>query len=362
MAMTDIPWMIPASTITLSSGFTILDGADERVGHCGYFVTNDGATRSVTHICWSTNFVPTGDDILVQLESVGADGMPGGIIAADRSGTQTVGNADDYKYFETALTTPYTLTSGTWLACTFKMTNTSKSLQICKKATNLNWAWICEDIAGAATWAYGTHAPNVALKCSNGDYLCPGGGGIHSSAGTVSINTGSGPRYIGNKIIAPNSVRLVGAYSTVLDMDYGITIKLVDSSGNVLKGDDASTDMSVAIDAKYRYSTAANYGSIVLFACPKTLSASTAYYLIFSPDTASNTLISYSAFIGAPLKTSARIPTGWTFHYVSSPSSFSITENTERIATIFPIFDQIDIGSGGGGLLTHPGMNGGING
>ena len=413
MGMINFPYQLASKCSAIGGGFTTLDGQNEQTGHCAYWTTPDGATRSITHFCWSTGVVTTGDDILVQLETIdAATGFPNGIVAAGRSGTQTVANADDYVYFETALTTPYTLASGSWLAVTLKMTNASKSLQIAKGSAYYlavaNFNWICDDIVGAATWVKGTYKTNIALKCSTGEYLIPMGSSIYERGNvTTNISTATTPQYLGNKIIAGNSARLSGIMLPALDLEYDITIKLVDASGTTIIGDDASTSMQIVVDSEYRAGISVYYLSPVNFPCPKTLVAGTSYYLIFSPDTASNTTIYQWQYESEALKNQdCRIPTGWTCSHCSSPSEVSFTVISNYIVGLLPIFDQIYfsdvgnvteddtvngvtgtyheateaevqsgvtfgalsaltgtyVGGGGGGLIRHPGMNGGLNG
>ena len=355
MVMTAIPKLVLASGLGAGTS-TLLDGINERAGHCGYFVTPNGATRSITHICWVTGVVTTGDSILCQLEGIGAaDGLPSGIIAVDASGTQVVADINDYAYFETPLTVAYTLTSGLWAACTFKMTTASKSLNVMKSAkliaTGANGGWIVEDISATpGTWVKGTYRPNVALKCSTGEYLIPAGGAIFEKYTFIGINTGTTPRYVGNKILCNKALRLAGVFLPYLEMDYDITLKLVDASGTVLKGDDTTTDMLIAIDADYRSGIAIYSNSEILFPCPKTLAANTAYYLIFSPDTVSSVNIYHWQYETEALKKQdLGIPTGWTINRVTSPTVISFTETATEIAFILPIFDQIDFPAGGGG-------------
>lgn len=364
MSLTSIPRFSMGGPAVSDNGvYTTLDAQNEKIGHCGYFVTPDGETRSITHICWSTQTVTTGDNILCQLESIdSATGLYNGIIAAGASGTQTVADSDDNKWFETALTTPYTLTSGTVLAATFKMLNASKNLRINKSANmghynGANMNWIVEELGGGAA-AKASYLSNVALKCSTGIYLVPIGGDCNVINSYISINTGSNPRYVGNKVLCHTSSRISGVNIAHQDIDYNVSILLVDSSGNVLKGDDTITDMSITLDADYRYGTAKLRLSCVDFPCPKTLTADTAYYLIYSPADANNTNVYWLDYETEALKKQVHgIPANWSCSYVSSPSVVSFTEDVSKIACLYPIFDQIDLGSSGGGRPEFRGCN-----
>ena len=353
MTMVSIPPIIIGIHKTLQFGSnTLLDGANERVGHCGFFTTPDGATRHITHICWNTGTVTTGDDIICTIESIdAATGLPNGVIAAGRTGTQTVANTDDNVCFETELGTHWDMTSGQWLAITFKMTNGSKSMQIIKTMvlgnTGHSYNWVCEDITGAATWVKTTYQTNVALKCDTGEYLVPLDGDCMLLNSNNSISTGTNPRYQGNRITCLGKTRLIGFTTGYMDIDYNISVSLCDANGTVIVGDDAVTNMTVAIDADYRNTTAATYGSFCNFPCPKTLLAGTAYYLVFSPDTSSAQGAYWTKYGNATLKNnSLGIPTGWTCDMFTATTNWDnvdhVTVTAAQITGLYPIYDQID--------------------
>lgn len=350
MTMVSVPFLIPGNSKGFTTGsYTILDGANERIGQCAFFTTPDGGTRSITHICWSVLLATTGDDILCQLESVGADGLPAGVIAANASGTETVATSG-VGYKETALTTPYTLTSGTFAACTFQMTNASKNIRIYKGADSVNGSWVTEDIAGGGTYANAAGSANVALKCSTGEYLVPVN--IYESYSTVSVNNTSTPRYMGNKIVCGKKSRLVGFVLRSLDMDALVTIKLCDSSGATLKADDTTTDMSVSFDPDYRVGTASIAPTDpIFFPAPKSLTATFSYYLTISPDSSTNVVVNRYIYENETLKNLAiNLPaSGWNLNQFTAPGSGTtwddptdITETAAAYCMILPVFDQMD--------------------
>lgn len=362
MTLTSVPQFI-LSKCNHYNSYTILDGQNERVGFCGFWPTPDGATRTITDILFlSGTVVTSADDILVQIESVGADGLPAGIIAADRSGTVNVSAINTF--YEVTLTSPYELTSGALLAVTAKMLNSSKSLRLAGSrgitGSSLNGCWCVADIVGAGWVTTSVQTFSAVLKCSTGEYLTPFGTTI-SKVSSTAITTSSDPRYIGNKLVTGVSARLCGVRLEYLDMDCDISIKLVDASGDVLKGDDTVTDMVITLDSEYRVGTGANTLSELSFPCPKTLTASTPYYLIFVPISASNTLVFVSSYYSTVAKGClAFIPSGWTLNKITSPSAWSITETDTDVCVLAPMFDQIDIGSSGGSSPRFGDMTGGM--
>jgi hypothetical protein len=353
MGMVSIPRVAVASSLTTAVGTIQLNGDDERAGYCGYYVTPDGAARTITHICWSTGTVATGDTILVQLETIDAStGLPNGVIggASPNSANQVVADANDNAWFETELANTYALTSGTWLACTFQMTNASKDVILIKSyrygQTTPVCGWVVTDIIGAATWVKTTYRPNCALKTSLGEYLIPAGGDALENIAYTAVNTGSNPRYIGNKIQCNGKTRLAGFFLSYFDPDYNVTIKLVNASGTVQKGDDTSTDMSVTIDADYRAGTALELYTECMFPCPKTLDADTAYYLVMSPDTASDVRMYRCQYESEAIKNTVfGIPSGWSVNHITATTDWDnvdhVTETAAYISGLLPVYDQI---------------------
>jgi hypothetical protein len=179
---------------------------------------------------------------------------------------------------------------------------------------------------------------------------------------TLYISTApTNPYYVGNKISSTTSVRLYGVLVPYLDMDQGIKIHLMDAAGSILKADDTTTDMTISAESTYRYGVGTQYNGLVAFPAPKTLSASTAYYLMCEPATGTNQPIPYAIFNDTTIKRdTARIPSGFTVNKVTSPQAWSITENDAELMGIYPIYDQMDLGGGAGGGGGLPVLGGSI--
>jgi hypothetical protein len=340
--------------------YTTLDANAEKVGHCGVFITPDGATRSITHICFSVRTKTINGDLICQLESVdSATGLYNGIIAAGATATETI---DAAGFYEVELTTPYTLTSNTTLAVTFELSGTG-NFRIGKGRVNHvsvgNDSWIVEALGGSAA-AKTTAASNVALKCSTGEYLIPDAGDMQIADLATSIKSDA-TIYAGNKIICGITSRLSGVRLMYLDIDYDLKVLLVDADGNTLKADDTTTDMSITLSAQYRAATSSVALTTRSFPKPKTLAASAAYYLVYEAQT---TDIVYSAYLTYPTEALKKqvhhIPSGYTINSVTATSGFSVTEDNATIRSILPVFNQIDIPAGGsGGGPVYGDRNGG---
>lgn len=351
MSLTAIPLLVPVYCMPVI-GYHELNAQDERIAACGFWPTPDGASRSITAIGWWTTNITDADDVLVQIESL-SSGLPNGIIAAGASGTKSVGAGDDNVWLEQALTTPYTMSSS-WLAVTLKMTGTGKTQRhasIWGYAGSMNnLLWGATDIAGAATWVNANTPWNCALKTSLGEWITPFGMASQYTSSHNISTAPTNPYYVGNKISSSVSVRLCGAFMPYMDMDQGIKIHLMDVSGNILLADDASTAMTITAESTYRYGTSAQYNAFIAFPKYKTLAASTNYYLMYEPATGTNQPVISGIFNDTTIKSNtARIPSGWTVNYVTSPQSWSITETDTRITGLYPVFDQMDMGSGSGG-------------
>ena len=362
MSLTAIPLLVPVTCMPESSPVE-LNGQDERIAACGFWPTPDGASRSITAIGWWTSNITNADDVLVQIESL-SSGLPGGIIAAGASGTKSVLAGDDNVWLEQELTTPYTMSSS-WLAVTLKMLGAGKTQRHLTAynygGTQANFVWGATDIAGAATWINTPLPLRCALKTSLGEWITPCG---LAAVRTASLNISTAPTnpyYVGNKISSTTSVRLYGVFVPIIDMDQGIKIHLMDVSGSVLKADDTTTDMTITAESTYRYGSGTLYNGLVAFPAPKTLSASTAYYLMCEPATGTNQAIACATFNDTTIKRdTARIPSGFTVNKVTSPQGWSITETDTELVGIYPIYDQMDLGSGSGGGGGLPVLGGSI--
>jgi hypothetical protein len=133
-------------------------------------------------------------------------------------------------------------------------------------------------------------------------------------------------------------------------MDQGIKIHLMNASGSILKADDTTTNMTILADSTYRYGTGSQSNGLVAFPAPKTLSASTAYYLMCEPATGTSQPIPYAVCNDTTIKRdTARIPSGFTVNKVTSPQVWSITETDTDFVGVYPVYDQMDLGGGGGG-------------
>lgn len=353
MSMTSIPPMVLGfGLISIAGQYVTLDAQNEKMGHCGCWLTPDGASRTVTHVCFGVYGASGTETYTATLESIDTStGLPNGIIASGASGTVSVSGSG---WYEVALSTSYNLASGTYAAVTIEKTEAT-SIYIRVSKASMGWtsatelpalSWTCDNTGGSM--AKSSNRPNAALKCSDGTYLLLADGNCQYSDATTTFSTSSNP-YQGNKLVAPVSVRLCGV-RIKMDPDYTSYIKLLDASGNVLKADDSSTDMSIAIDPDLRGSTSGATSSIA-FPYPKTLTASTAYYLMLQNTSSSNQTLYKNTFSSNTfLKMGLRLPSTWTLHraYCTTPGSY--TEVNTDVVNIYPIFDQIDIGSSGGGL------------
>jgi hypothetical protein len=239
------------------------------------------------------------------------------------------------------------------------MTNSSKDLNIAYLSLRTSFGgYMATDIVGAATWVSASGLLHCALKCSTGEYIIPMAGIATTTSAPYTFNTGSSPRYLGNKIILPRSMRLKGV-RLAIDNDGDSSISLMDASGNVLNGDDSSTAMTITGDANFRNQKYYLNG-LNDFPCPKTLLASTAYYLVSNPTTTTNSTITAMTYYSQEIRDAdLGIASDVTFESATSPTSISWSTSALTLYGLYPIFDQIDLG---GGLITHPGMNGGING
>jgi hypothetical protein len=343
-------YQIPGLFGSFISYYTILDANNEQAAHCGYWQTPDGASRSITHICWVVNAKTTDGTVTCSLETIDdATGLPAGVIAG-KTGNEAVTAAG---YFETALGAAYTLTSGTKLAVSFKIGNpgnlrVGKGGGILVPAVSQIANWVCEDLGGAGWSVYSGATVGCALKTSLGEYIIPLGSIITTNVTTINIaTTPTNPRYVGNRLSCSKQTRITGFILPRLDLDVDVSVKLCDATGAVLKGDDTALDMAVLLDSSNRSGTSVIYNSIIPFPSQKTLLADTNYYLMFFPESGTNLPIYYSDYNSeAQMKQFTAIPTMITLRAATAADGWNgaedITETATRTYSLLPVLDQID--------------------
>lgn len=171
------------------------------------------------------------------------------------------------------------------------------------------------------------------------------------SALTISTfnNTNSARRGLRFKV--PSKARCVG-----LTWHNGASV------GDVNAGifDDAGTELSGSLTAMAGNAwLGADAGTPrVYFDNPVTISADTWYRAALEPSSATNITLSTITLPSADYRSG--MPGGLNHHYTTYVASSWTDTATDQIPLLDILIDQLDDGASAGGLIRHPGMNGGM--
>jgi hypothetical protein len=353
MALTDFPIShVPALFWRTNSGNAafqaiVLDAAGERAT----LVIHAPATGNITEVGFRCNGLSSSGDVDVRIETVDAtNGQPSGTLwGTNTNGTVTVNAAGTW--FTATLTASASVTKGEVIAVV--ITNTTGNYQLSAVAPSIyGFGFPYGATFLGSVWTKGTNIIAAALNYG-GTYPWIPGVRPYSGLNTPNYNNASSPAERGLKFTLGMSVRAIGCY-LYADIDAAAEIRLYDSGTNLV------ANGTIVLDSDIRGQTTPGSNEY-LFPAPITLSASADYRLVLAPTSVSNVgLADYDVAAAAILSGQ---PGGGNFVYTSRPAAGSWTDSTtKRPLSMGLIIDQIDIGSGGGGMIVHPGMAGGLRG
>jgi hypothetical protein len=309
----------------------------------------------ISHVAFRAHAVsgsPTAD---VRIETLDASGNPSGSLWA--ANTNIVTATLTAAWATHALTASATIAMGDKFAVKIAY-NSGTSV-----TTRIVSNWSSRSVLPAqSTFLGGVQARNalttnglsLALgSSSSAFYPVLGLNPVESIAGGSFNNTNSAAR--GVRFQVPFTCRCVGirywANAATGDFD----LALYNDAGTELSSSATSVDGDVP--------AAAATGCInAFFDNPVTLSPGTAYRAAIIPSTATNQIIQLHTLGSADLR-SAMLG-GLNYTYAVRTSGVWDDTNTTVVPFMDILIDQLDDGvsAGGGGLLRHPGMSGGLNG
>lgn len=376
MSITDIsPFVYPANRSMHTESFDActLDAADE------FFVIVMTVTKTGTlnKIGWKSGTTATaaGFVLKISLETVAAAlGAPvattnaGKTLYAAGAESADITSISASTVYYTAIngSTGISVTKGDRIAITFRM------VSITSGAATIYWSQYGSAVALemlnsnsiftatylGSSWVLRLQIPAITLQYSDG--FCPL---LHAypicTLGNASYNNSTDPDRRGIKFKLPIGCRI-----------YGVTCR-VDLDGDaslIVYGSDEYTAISGphALDADQRaVNTVQDY--TVIFPTAIEVTSETWYRIVLLPTSATNILIYYLTFTddGATAGITASLG-GSNFVYTyrnGAPSSgdHAWTDSTTIQPGINLLIDGIDTGAAAGGLLRHPGMQGGLN-
>lgn len=364
-------------TSGLTAGTLTFDSTADRLAYVGKAYQAD----SISKVFFRTATVTTGDTVKIEIQSV-TNGRPSGtIIAAGASGTVAIADTDDNRWLSVTIGTPYTFSIGEDFAIV--MTHDSGSTPNWQSSVGFldmgGWMGglypsLLQD-TGAGAWnttgGGRLYEWVIEMTGAGGAVPFPGLLPLNGSGASVSFNSGTNPNERALKLVAPAKMRVIGLSLAMFNNAAGsdVTFSIWDSTDNPGAGPTPLAQTS--LDGDYPYSATADGVVHVFFAAPLTLTAGSTYYIGVKPTTANNIgLMELSAAGTGASSTGIRaFGIGTVTAHLSTRQWVSTdpgawTDTTTTLPAISLIVDQIDDGAsaGGGGLLTHPGMAGGMRG
>lgn len=373
--------MIQTNTTSTGLGVSSLtfDSTTDRVAYVGRAYQAD----SINKIYFRTGTVTTGDTVRLQIESV-TNGRPSGtIIAAGASGTVAIADTDDNVWKTVTIGTPYTFSVGEEFAIVLTHSSGSTpNLQLTGANFELaGWGGglypsTLQD-TGAGSWSTshpltGSQLEWVVEMSSAGVVTMPGLCPLNGAGSVTAFNSTSNPNERALKFVAPMKMHVIGMTVAMLNVASGADYKL--SIWDATDNPGASPTplaQTATIDGDFAYSATADGLVHQFFPEPVTLDAGTTYYAGIKPETANNLSVLYldAAGTGAAANAIRAFGLGSVTAHLATRQWVSTdpgawTDTTTTLPAISLIIDQLDDGAsaGGGGLLTHPGMSGGMRG
>lgn len=340
------------STTPVLNSSTAMNDANDAVGWV-FAVPKAGNIR---YVGFRTATVTTGDTLKVSLYTTDATtGFPTttaykGMVA----GTQVVGNADDNVWFTVQLSTDATsVVAGDIIAAVLEFNSfVAGNLGIAYEITNAGQVNFPYDLFFEAAWAkQGGNVSVFYIKYDDGTVAyIPNALPLTTSA-QQNFQVGTTPDEYALRFKLPFPARVAGV---VLPWVCAGDTKII-----LYDSDGTSILTSVTFDKDY-YGNTSIFRFAYRFSSPQTILKDTFYRLSIQPQAASNTsIVIWTAPEAVALD---QMEGGQNFHLSTRTDAGAWDDTaTNKRPMISLILDQFDDGTAvGGGLLTHPGMAGGM--
>lgn len=343
----------------------VMDATGERLGTV-YCVTKAG---DIAKVLFYNAAVTSGDTIKASIQTVGADGLPTGTVWATATGNKAYGtvaiSTSDTGWHTVTFTEVAPVVAGDIIAIVFEWNSySSGNMRFYTNACiatvpggSIRFPYMVTDItASPGTWViapyYGSGGLAITLEYDGGNYYNNFNADGLACTSTFALGTGSTPDEVGNYFQVPFTMRAYG-FCLYIDLDYAVTVSLLDSSNTVLANRE--------LDPDWRCGTAAGPHFFPFDPDPAalvTLQPSTWYRLIITPSS-SNTVAAY--YLDVPSAAAMATLDGGALCYATSRDNGGAWTNlgTRRWA-VYLLIDQIDIPSGGGGGGGLPILGGSI--
>lgn len=316
----------------------VVNGTDDAAA-CVFRAPKSGNITYIGTCCYAT---PTGNPTFdCRLETVTSESTtPTGTLAG--TGGNGTWTPTDNAYGWVALTTPVAVTAGNYYAAVVRGLSVDvdnyASVVVCWNTRSAQHPLALDETNDA--WAIRAYAPTVAVKYSDG-----------------SIPQGMNARKLGSSLgLTPANEYEAGVLWTA-GAAFDVIGAVID--GSITSGEftvslyNGATAERTAVFDGYRTSTSVR-SWFVEFASAYRLTAANPYRLAVKCGGGTFTLY-YADF----LSTTDRDAVFGDGQWSQRTGTGSWSETATRTPFIVPIFNEV---TGGGGLLVHPGMSGGLNG
>lgn len=339
----------------------LLDASGEKLG----LIVQAPKTGTLHKVHFLTGTVTTGDTLKVSFQNITmTTGAPDE--TADEYRTIVIANGDDNVIKSTGILssdgtdtgTPRSVTKGDMLAVVFEFDSyVAGNLNIAARSTTFpaqaNGCHYCILKTGGS-WGSKTSQPIVALEYSDGTFSwIPSIPGAVSRTVTGFYSSSSTPDERGNILSVSVPMRVTGLWAIGI-FSQDVDLVLYDSDGTT-----ALMTCSIDKDLAAGTTNACYYGR--LGSGTVNLAANTNYRVAVKPTTTSSVTIYVQKF-GAAAQLD-QCSGGSSIHYTARTDAGAWSETTTQRVICGALVDAIDDGAGGGGgLMTHRGMVGGMMG
>lgn len=353
-------WWPRPPLIAATPAFTssVIDASGEKVAWMGQVKTPNRGSKDIRKIGFLTGAITSagGSNIRASLQNVSATAFQ-----PDETQDQTVDflitapSANSW-YQTEALSADRTVTHGEWLAVVleFETFAGADAFNVRNHSTSSLDNGLNSFMLKSGSWAQvGTTMNNMVLEFSDGTFGTLGAVSWPTTGFTaVSANTGSDPDELALKFTPNAAFTVEGAWLHQATGAAGRDFEIVLYEGTTALE-------TLVVDAEYLNSTGAALRAFY-FATPRTVTAGTAHYLAYKATTASNVSINVATVAAAGHLQA--LAGGEAYHYATRVDGGAWSATTTTRPMIGLLLSGIHDGAGsGGGLLRHPGMNGGLN-
>lgn len=342
----ELPRMLEFSSALTYQSY-LIDAAGEKVD----FIFQAPKAGNLAKVGFLTRTVGTGDTLKISFQDVDlATGQGDGV--DDEYRTLIVQSTDDNAWLTTGVITSTGADAGI-------KRSVDKGTLLCIRiafnsfvAGNINIAGLNTGQTFGSPYSIWngtkqvTSVPVFGLEYDDGSYEHVLGVYPFSALASTTINNGTTPDELGNKISIPFGARCSGLWMNG-DFDGDFDVVLYDSADVLVASHSHDKDVRATTGNCYGY---------YMFATPATLIAGGMYRAVMKPTTATVTKVFYVDVVAAALMNA--LPFGSNIISTSRTDAGAWTDlNTQRYLMGL-ILDQIELGN----MLVHPGMAGGMRG